>query len=58
VEHEADCAERFRGSVIPFAWLPQGLRLVDIADPFAPKEVGNFVPDTPADARTVPRRTT
>ena len=40
-------SERFNGTVIPFAWFAQGLRLVDIADPFAPKEVGSFLPDTP-----------
>jgi hypothetical protein len=43
-------SERFRGTVIPFAWFAQGLRLVDIADPFAPKEVGSFMPDTPEGA--------
>ena len=43
-------SERFHGTVIPFAWFAQGLRLVDIADPFAPKEVGYFLPDTPAGA--------
>jgi hypothetical protein len=40
-------SERFHGTVIPFAWFAQGLRLVDIADPFVPKEVGSFLPDTP-----------
>lgn len=43
-------SERFRGSVIPFAWFAQGLRLVDIADPFAPREVGHFLPDPPVGA--------
>ena len=43
-------SERFKGTIIPFAWFAQGLRLVDIADPFAPKEVGHFVPDPPAGA--------
>ena len=38
-------SERFTGSVIPFAWFAQGLRLVDIADPFRPKDVGHYVPD-------------
>jgi hypothetical protein len=38
-------SERFKGTVIPFAWFAQGLRLVDVADPFAPKEVGHFLPD-------------
>lgn len=40
-------SERFAGSIIPFAWFAQGLRLVDIADPFHPKEVGHFLPDAP-----------
>jgi hypothetical protein len=35
------------GAVLPFAWFAQGLRLVDIADPFAPKEVGHYQPDAP-----------
>ncbi len=38
-------SERFNGTVIPFAWFAQGLRLVDIADPFRPKEVGYYLPD-------------
>lgn len=41
-------SERVPGTVIPFAWFAQGLRLVDIADPFAPREVGHFTPDPPA----------
>ncbi len=40
-------SERFSGTVIPFAWFAQGLRLVDIADPFAPVEVGYYQPDPP-----------
>lgn len=40
-------SERFTGTVIPFAWFAQGLRLVDIADPFHPKEVGHYLPDAP-----------
>ena len=40
-------SERFHGTVIPFAWFAQGLRLVDIADPFAPREVGHYMPDAP-----------
>ena len=40
-------SERFHGTVIPFAWFAQGLRLVDIADPFAPRELGHFLPDPP-----------
>jgi hypothetical protein len=44
-------SERFRGTVIPFAWFAQGLRLVDISDPFAPREVGHHLPD-PAPGET------
>ena len=46
-------SERFHGTIIPFAWFAQGLRLVDIADPFAPKEVGFYEPDVaPGRGRT------
>lgn len=41
-------SERFSGTIIPFAWFAQGLRLFDIADPYAPREVGHYVPDAPA----------
>jgi hypothetical protein len=37
-------SERFAGTIIPYAWFAQGLRLVDYADPFAPKEVGYYLP--------------
>ncbi len=46
-------SERFSGTIIPFAWFAQGLRLVDIADPFSPKEVGHYLPD-PAAGAAVP----
>jgi hypothetical protein len=38
-------SERFSGTVVPFAWFAQGLRLVDFADPFSPHEIGYFVPE-------------
>jgi hypothetical protein len=38
-------SERFSGHIIPFAWFAQGLRIVDFADPFAPKEVAFFEAD-------------
>ncbi len=42
-------SEKLTGSsIVPFAWFAQGLRLLDIADPFAPKEVGHFQPHPPA----------
>lgn len=37
-------SERVSGTIVPFAWFAQGLRLVDIADPFNPTEVGHFLP--------------
>ena len=40
-------SERFTGTVIPFAWFAQGLRLIDVSDPFRMKEVGYHVPDVP-----------
>lgn len=40
-------SERFEGTIIPFAWFAQGLRLIDFADPFQPKEVGHYQPDAP-----------
>lgn len=40
-------SERFHGTTIPFAWFARGLRLVDVSDPFAPREVGFYEPDTP-----------
>lgn len=40
-------SERLAGTIIPFAWFAQGMRLVDIADPFRPREVGHYVPATP-----------
>jgi hypothetical protein len=38
-------SERFAGTIVPFAWFAQGLRLVDFADPFSPQEIGYFVPN-------------
>lgn len=38
-------SERFHGSIVPFAWFAQGLRLVDFADPFVPRQVGFFQSD-------------
>lgn len=40
-------SERFRGTVIPFAWFAKGLRLIDVADPFSPREVGHYEADPP-----------
>ncbi len=40
-------SERFSGTVIPFAWFAQGLRILDLKDPYAPVEVGYYKPDPP-----------
>jgi hypothetical protein len=40
-------SERFEGTVVPCAWFAQGLRLVDMADPLNPREVGFYEPDVP-----------
>ncbi len=40
-------SDRVACTIIPFAWFAQGMRLVDIADPFNPREVGHFTPDAP-----------
>jgi len=40
-------SERFKGSIIPFAWFAKGLRILDIADPFAPREVAYYETDAP-----------
>ena len=50
-EHMTGChqpSEKFFGNVLPFAWFAQGLRLLDISDPFKPVEVGFYEPDVPA----------
>ena len=46
-------SERFNGTLIPFAWFAQGLRLIDVADPFRPREVGFYEPDPPEGCRRV-----
>ncbi len=40
-------SERFEGTEIPFAWFAHGLRILDIADPYRPREVAHFLPDPP-----------
>lgn len=40
--------EHMKDSLVYCAWFAGGLRIVDIADPFAPREVGYFIPEPPA----------
>ena len=45
--------EHVRGAEIPVAWFAQGLRVIDIADPFNVKEIAHYVPDLPEGSRRV-----
>ena len=47
-------AERTQGSLIYAVWFAGGLRIIDVADPLAPKEVGWFIPE-PAGGRPAPQ---
>ena len=41
------CEQVRIGTEIPVAWFAHGLRIIDIANPHAPKEVAYFMPDVP-----------
>jgi hypothetical protein len=45
--------EKVTGSEIPFAWFAHGLRIIDVGNPHALREVASFVPDVPAGADAV-----
>ena len=38
-------ADKISGTEVPVAWSAHGLRLIDVADPAAPKEAARFVPE-------------
>ena len=40
--------ERVTGTEIPVAWFAHGLRVVEVANPHAPREVAHFLPEPPA----------
>ena len=44
VRHCHQPCEEVRGIEIPVAWFAHGLRIVDIANPHAPREVASFMP--------------
>src|SRR5215469_400124 len=46
-------SEKVIGTEIPAAWFAHGLRLIDIADPRRPQEVGHFLPDVPEGSQRV-----
>lgn len=45
--------EKITGTEVPVAWFAQGLRIIDIAKPHAPREVASYLPDVPAGAKRV-----
>ena len=46
--------ERLDGTLVYATWFAGGLRIVDVADPFAPEEVGHFIPE-PAGGQPSPQ---
>jgi len=46
--------ERMSGTLVHAVWFGAGLRIVDVADPSAPREVGFFIPD-PVGGRAAPQ---
>ena len=46
--------ERMTGTLVHAVWFGAGLRIVDVADPMAPREVGHFIPE-PAGGRPAPQ---
>jgi hypothetical protein len=46
--------ERMAGTLVFAVWFSAGLRVVDVADPSAPREVGYFIPE-PAGGRSAPQ---
>ena len=47
------CHERMKDSLVYVTWFRGGLRIVDIADPAKPKEVGYFIPNPGKGQKTV-----
>ena len=37
--------ERMTGTLVHAVWFSAGLRIIDVADPSAPREVGYFIPE-------------
>ena len=46
--------EAMTGTLIHAVWFSGGLRIIDVADPAAPREVGFFIPD-PAGGHAAPQ---
>ncbi|MBI4292608.1 MAG: RNA polymerase subunit sigma-70 [Betaproteobacteria bacterium] len=46
--------EHIDDTLVYCAWFAGGLRIIDVADPFAPQEVGHFIPE-PATGKAAPQ---
>jgi hypothetical protein len=46
--------ERTVGTVVYAVWFGGGLRIIDVADPLSPREIGHFIPE-PAAGRAAPQ---
>ena len=46
--------ERMAGTIVHAVWFSGGLRIIDVADPFSPREVGHFIPE-PVSGRRAPQ---
>jgi hypothetical protein len=46
--------ERMTGTLVHAVWFGGGLRIIDVADPMAPREVGYFIPE-PVGGRAAPQ---
>jgi hypothetical protein len=46
--------ERVAGTIVYAVWFGGGLRVIDVADPLAPREIGHFIPE-PAGGRPAPQ---
>jgi hypothetical protein len=46
--------ERMTGTLVHAVWFSAGLRIIDVADPSAPREVGYFIPE-PVGGRSAPQ---
>ncbi len=46
--------ERMSGTLVHAVWFGGGLRIVDVADPLSPREVGHFIPE-PVSGRSAPQ---
>lgn len=45
--------EDVRSTEVPVAWFAYGLRIVDVANPHAPREVAHYLPDVPQGSKRV-----